>query len=126
MLILIGAEGKDLNSNVSMRFGHSNYFLIFNTETKSVEAYENVGHNKKHENLRELINKGVEVTIVGNIGPHAFETINTSRNKIYLARKMSVKEAIEKFLKGELKQLSEPTAKKSIGHKHSHHNHHND
>jgi predicted Fe-Mo cluster-binding NifX family protein len=116
MLILIGSDGKDLNSPVSMRFGHSNYFLIYNTETKSLEIFENVGHSEKHEELGELIAKGVEAVIVGNIGPHAFESVNTPHSKVYLARKMSVNEAIEKLLKGELQQLNEPTAKKSIGH----------
>jgi len=125
MLILIGSDGKDSSSKVSMRFGHSNYFLIYNTETNSVEVYENSGHYEKHENLKSLIEKGVEAIIVGNIGPHAFETVNTPKSKVYLARKMSVNEAIEKFLKGEPQQLTEPTAKKSIGHsRHNGHHHH--
>lgn len=116
MLILIGSEGKDLNSKVSMRFGHSSYFLIYDTETRSLETYENAGHSEKHEELRKLIEKGVEAVIVGNIGPHAFEAVNTPKSKVYLARKITVNEAIEKLLKGELQQLHEPTAKKSIGH----------
>ncbi|MGB9663615.1 MAG: NifB/NifX family molybdenum-iron cluster-binding protein [Ignavibacteria bacterium] len=116
MLILIGSDGKDLNSKVSLRFGHSNYFLIYDTETNLIETFTNSGHTEKHEDLRRLIDKGVEAIIVGNIGPHAFEVVKTPRSKVYLARKMTVNEAIEKFLKGELQQLHEPTAKKSIGH----------
>lgn len=130
MLILIGSDGKDLTSKVSMRFGHSNYFLIYNTETKKFYAYENKDHDDKHQNLKSFIEKGVEAVIVGNIGPHAFKTVNTPNSKVYLARKMYVDEAVKKFLKGELKQLTEPTAKKSIGHgrfkNHYFHNHQND
>jgi predicted Fe-Mo cluster-binding NifX family protein len=125
MLILINSDGKDLSSKVSMKFGHSNYFLIYNTETNFVEFYENSGHYEKLENLKLLIEKGVEAVIVGNIGPQAFETVNPPQSKVYLARKMSVNYAIEKFQKGELQQLTEPTAKKSIGHsRHNGHHHH--
>lgn len=118
MLLLIGSDGNKLESSVAKRFGHADYFILYNTESKSFEAFENIDEGHNHENLQQFLEKGVEAFIVGNIGPHAFEVINTPKSKVYLAKKMSVQEAIEKFLKGELQQLTEPTAKKSIGHKH--------
>lgn len=39
MLLLTGAEGDSLSSPVSKRFGHSNYFTLFNTETKTFSAF---------------------------------------------------------------------------------------
>jgi len=124
MLVLIGSDGNKLDSPIAKRFGHAEYFIVFNTETKSFEAFENIDEGHNHENLLEFLNKGVEVFIVGNIGPHAFDMINTSKSKVYLARKMSVQESIEKFFKSELKQLTEPTAKQSIGHSHDDRDHH--
>lgn len=127
MLILLGSDGNYLESPIAKRFGHADYFIVFNTEPKSFEAFENIDEEHNHENLQEFLDKGVEAFIVGNIGPHAFEIINTSKSKVYLARTMTVQEAINKFLKGELKQLTEPTAKKSIGHgkdEEHHHQHH--
>lgn len=118
MLILIGSDGDKLESLISKRFGHADYFIKYNTETKSFEAIDNAEEEHNHDNLQKFIEDGVEAFIVGNIGPHAFEIINTQKSKVYLARKMSVQEAIEKYLKGELQQLTEPTAKKSIGHEH--------
>ncbi|MGK9476491.1 NifB/NifX family molybdenum-iron cluster-binding protein [Melioribacter sp. OK-6-Me] len=129
MLILLGADGNNLDSQIAKRFGHANYFILYNTDTKTSEAFENVDEGHKHENLQEFLDKGVEAFIVGNIGPHAFEIINTPKSKVYLARKMSVQDAIEKFLKGELQQLTEPTAKRSIGHgkdREEHGRHHHD
>ena len=116
MLILLGSDGNNLESPIAKRFGHANFLILYNTETKSFEAFDNKdeGHNLK--NLQQFIDKSVEAFIVGNIGPHAFEAINTPKSKVYLARKMFVQEAIDNFLKDELKQLTEPTAKKSIGH----------
>lgn len=116
MLIIIGSDGDKLESPIAKRFGHADYFIIHNTETKSFEAIENYNEGLNHENLQQFLDKGVETFIIGNIGPHAFEIINTPKSKFYLARKMSVQETVDKYLKGELKQLTEPTAKHSIGH----------
>ena len=120
MLILIGSDGNNLESPVAKRFGHANYFILYNTETKNFEAFENLAEEHNHDNLYDFLEKGVEVFIVGNIGPHAFEIINTPKNQVYLARKMSVSESLKKFVGGELEHLKEPTVKKSIGHKHDH------
>ncbi len=116
MLALTGSDGNNLESPVAKRFGHSNYFILFHTNTKTFEAFENREEEHSHKNLEEFLDKGVEAFIVGNIGPHAFEIIDSPKSKVYLARKMNVQEAIEKFQRGELKQLAEPTAKRSIGH----------
>ena len=123
MVILIGADGNKLESPVAKRFGHAEYLIKYNTDSKSFEAFLNNEEGHNHDNLQEFLDNGVEAFIVGNIGPHAFEIINTPGSKVYLARKMSVQEAIDKFLKEELKLLTEPTAKQSIGHGHDHEDH---
>jgi predicted Fe-Mo cluster-binding NifX family protein len=123
MLILLGSDGNNLESLVAKRFGHANYYILFNSESQSFNAFENNDEGHNHDNLRNFLDKGVEVFIVGNIGPYAFEIINTPKSKVYLARKMLVREAIKKFIKGELLQLSEPTAKRSIDHGHHSHRH---
>jgi predicted Fe-Mo cluster-binding NifX family protein len=123
MLILIGSDKKSLESPIAKRFGHANYYILFNSESQSFRAFENNDEGHNHENLRNFLDKGVEVFIVGNIGPYAFEIINTKVSKVYLARKMLVRDAIEKYIKGELMQLSEPTVKKSMEHKHHSHRH---
>ena len=124
MLILIGADGNNLESSVAKRFGHADYYILYNSDTKSFAVDANSEEEHNHENLYDYLDKGVKAFIVGNIGPHAFEIINTPKSKVYLARKMSGQEAVDKLLKGELQQLSEPTAKRSIGHG-DHEHHHN-
>ena len=126
MLILIGSDGNNLESTIAKRFGHANYYILFNSESQSFNAFENNDEGHNHENLRNFLNKGVEAFIVGNIGPYAFEIINTNVSKVYLARKMIVREAIKKVIKGELLQLSEPTVKRSMEHKHHSHRHRHD
>lgn len=119
MLILVSSDSNHLNSSVAKRFGHARYFILYNTETKSFETVENLEHDHHHKKLYMLIEKGVQAFIVSNIGPHAFNVISKSGKKVYLARNMSVQEAIEKFMKDELQQLNEPTIKRSIGHGHN-------
>jgi predicted Fe-Mo cluster-binding NifX family protein len=116
MLIIISSDGNSLESPIAKRFGHANYFILYNTETKSFKSFENKEEEHNHKNLEEFLEKKVEVFIIGNIGPHAFKIINTPKSKVYLARKVSVLQAVEKYLNGELKQLDEPTMKKSIEH----------
>jgi predicted Fe-Mo cluster-binding NifX family protein len=125
MLIIIGSDGNNLESSIAKRFGHAEYFIQYNTETKSFEAFVNNEEGHNHDNLQEFLDNGIEVFIVGNIGPHAFKIINTPKSKIFLARKMTVQESIEKFLKDELKQLTESTVKQSIEHNDDNEHHHN-
>jgi predicted Fe-Mo cluster-binding NifX family protein len=114
MKIFIGCDSSDLTGKISKRFGHANYYLIYDTDSKKSEILVNSEHDEKHEFLLNAINDGVELFIVGNIGPHAFGIINTGNTKVYLARKMTATEALEKFEKNELELLSEPTVKKSM------------
>ena len=116
MLICIGADGNNLKSNVAKRFGHANYLIVFNTETKTFESILNNNEGHNHDNLQEYLDKGVHVFIVGNIGPNAFEILKSGGSKIYLARKMNAGEAVELFSEDGLKELLEPTLKKSIEH----------
>lgn len=126
MLILLSSDGENLESKIAKRFGHANYYIIFDTKTGIFESIKNCNDEHDHENLYEFLDRGVTAFIVGNIGPFAFEIINTPKSSIYLARKMLVNEAIKKFLNGELAQLFKPTLLDSIEHHHEiHHKHHN-
>lgn len=116
MLLLLGSDGNDLESPIAKRFGHAAYYLLYDTETHHLKAFENGEEGHNHDSLRHFLAQGVEAFIVGNIGPHAFDILDTPDSKVYLARKMTGQEAIEQFSQGALQQLSEPTAKRSIGH----------
>ncbi|MBN1302148.1 MAG: NifB/NifX family molybdenum-iron cluster-binding protein [Melioribacteraceae bacterium] len=119
MLILIGSDGRNLEDKVAKRFGHSEFFILYNTETKTFGAHENIDEDHSHSNINDFIEDGVEVFIVGNIGPHSFKVINSRGSRIFLARNMSVGNAIDSYLNGGLKLLTQPTALKSIGHIHN-------
>jgi len=116
MKIFIGTDTAELSSKIAKRFGHANYYIIYNTESKGFEVSSNEEHDEKHSILSEAIGKGVEAFIVGNIGPHAFSILDGDGIKVYLARQMTAEEALNKLVNGELKLLTEPTIKKSMHH----------
>ena len=122
MLVIIGSDGNSLESTIAKRFGQANFYLLYDSETNSFKVFDNKGEGHNHKILEGFLGKGVEAFIVGNIGPHAFEIINTSKSKAYLARKMNVSDSIKKLLNEELEPLTNPTINKSPGHKHKHHN----
>jgi len=114
MKILLATDGKTLESKIAKRFGHANYYLIFNNESKELEARINHGHDDDHSSLADLANEGVTNFVVGNIGPNAFKVLHDKNTKVYLARKYKAKEALEKFFKNELYELTNSTLKRSI------------
>lgn len=114
MKILLATDGKTLESKIAKRFGHANYYLIFDSESKKLDARTNSGHDDNHSSLVDLANEGVTNFIVGNIGPNAFKVLHDKNTKVYLARKYRAKEALDKFLNNELEELTNPTLKRSI------------
>lgn len=128
MKILIGSNGNNLESTISKRFGHAEYFIVYDTQNDSYITYENDDEQHNHDNLNYFLHEiGVKNFIVGNIGPHAFEKINNPDTRIFVARNMTIIEAVNKFKSNELKQITEPTMKHSVNdHDHHHHDHDHD
>ncbi len=114
MKILLATDGKTLKSTIAKRFGHANYYVIFDSESKGIDVRENSGHDDNHSSLLDLTNEGVSKFIVGNIGPNAFSVLNKANCEVYLARKQKAEEALEKLSNNELEKLSNPTLKRSF------------
>lgn len=56
-----------------------------------------------------LVDKNVEVLLTGNVGPNAIDVLNAAKIKIYKADGFSVREAIERYLNGELEEITTPS-----------------
>ena len=116
MKIAVSATDKSLDANVDPRFGRCPYFVIVETEGNKIKKHE-VVENKSVGAMRgagiqaaqTVANKEAEVVITGNIGPNSFQVLSTTGIKIVTGVSGNVKEAIEKYLKGELKETSSPT-----------------
>ena len=121
MKVLIAADGTTLDSSVAKRFGHAPYYLYVDSDTMQVQVIDNTGHHDEtHAIIPQMARRGAEVFITGNIGPHAFQLVRSLNRQVALARKMLVREALEKSQEGKLEILSAPTVKHSF-HDHTHH-----
>ena len=116
MKIAVSATHRSLEANVDPRFGRCMYFIIVETEDNEIKSHE-VMSNEAVQAMRgagiqaaqTIANKGVKVLITGNIGPNAFNVLSQTGIKVVTGVSGSVKEVVEKYLKGELKETSSPT-----------------
>lgn len=98
--IAVASEGTD----VAARFGHCPAFWIYSTENGYIvdEAFvENTGHapGAVPDYLSGL---GVGIVIAGGMGAGAIESLNQRRMIPILGASGDVKEAVERYLRGEL------------------------
>jgi predicted Fe-Mo cluster-binding NifX family protein len=113
MKICITSEGKTLDSKVDSRFGRCQNFIFFDTDTGSFEAQENANAQFQGgagiQSGQLMVSKGVKAVLTGNIGPNAFQTLQAAGVEIFTNASGTVKEAIEKYKKGEFKAVSGPS-----------------
>ena len=119
MKICITSQGNTLDSNVDPRFGRCQHFIIIDTDTMEFEAVENLsiatsgGAGIVSGQL--VSSKGVKVVLTGNVGPNAFQTLQAAGIDVITGVSGSIKEAVEKYKKGELKPIQSPSVNSKFG-----------
>lgn len=112
MKIAITAQGKELSSEIDLRFGRAKWLILIDTESGDFQAHDNAVNLNAAQGAgiqtgQNIANLGVEAVITGNVGPNAFKTLNAANIKIFLAKKQTVQEAIDLFKAGELKEVDQ-------------------
>ena len=120
MKICVTAQGDNLDAQVDPRFGRCQYFIIVDPETFEFEAIENssalASGGAGIQSGQLISSKDVKVVLTGNVGPNAFQTLEAAGIKIVVGMAGgSVKEAIEKFKKGEEKTVDGPSVDSHAG-----------
>ncbi len=119
MKIAISSSGTTLESGVDPRFGRCPYYIIYETENDSFESVENKSGQAAGgagiQAAQIISDMKVESLITGNIGPNAFRVLSATSVKIYSGATGSIKDAIEKFKKGEYKQTGGPDVESHFG-----------
>ncbi len=116
MKIAVSATEGSLDANVDLRFGRCPYYVVFEVEENKIKNNE-ILENAAGQEMRGagitaaqmIANKKVEVVITGNIGPNAFNVLSGTGIKIITGVNGNVKEVVEKYLKGELKETNQPS-----------------
>lgn len=113
MKICISASSASLDANVDSRFGRCPYFVIVDSETMEFNSISNDSINAAHgagiQAAQTVANIGVNVVITGNVGPNAFNVLSASGIKIVTGASGNIREAVEKYKKGQLKEVGNPT-----------------
>jgi predicted Fe-Mo cluster-binding NifX family protein len=120
MKIAVAASGKTLASQVDLRFGRCPYFLIVDSGTNEFEVVENkAGQAARGAGIsaaQVIANKGVDAAMAGNFGPNAVNVLASSGIKIFGGvTGITVKEAIDQYRKGKLKEAIAATDSAGMG-----------
>jgi predicted Fe-Mo cluster-binding NifX family protein len=114
MKIAITTKGGSLESELDPRFGRAQFFIIVDTETGESQVVSNDQNAQASQGAgiqagKNVVETGAEAVITGNVGPKAFRTLQAAGIKIYLCpgESVSVQEALDRFGKGELQEVSE-------------------
>jgi predicted Fe-Mo cluster-binding NifX family protein len=112
MKIAITAKSNILGSDIDPRFGRCNYFLIIDTNTMYCKSIFNesamASGGAGIQAAQTIAKTGVEAVVTGNMGPNAFRTLSAAGIKVFTGADGTVKEVVEKYKKGELKEASSP------------------
>lgn len=114
------SAGQDhLDSPVDPRFGRCAFFLIVDPENMTFQAFPNensaLGGGAGIQSAQFIASRGAQVLITGNCGPNAVRTLSAAGIKVILGQGGTVREAVERFNRGELKPASEPNVTAHYG-----------
>ena len=111
MKICVTATAASLDAQIDPRFGRCSYFVIVDSETMQFEAIPNtaagVSGGAGIQAAQTIANKGVKMLITGNVGPKAFQALSAAGIEVATGAFGTVREAVEKFKRGELSAVSE-------------------
>jgi len=109
MKIAFTAKSNILESEIDPRYGRCSYFLIIDIDTMSFEPISNenamASGGAGIQAAQTIAKAGAEVVVTGNMGPNAFQTLSAAGIKVFTGADGTIKEAIEKYKKGELEKI---------------------
>ncbi len=113
MKICITSTGESLDSVVDPRFGRCAYFIIVDPESLEFKTLVNPSASATGgagiQSAQLVANEGTAAVITGNVGPNAFQTLNSLGIKVYIGATGTIKEVIQQYKEGKYKEMSGPS-----------------
>jgi predicted Fe-Mo cluster-binding NifX family protein len=119
MKVAVSSTGKNLDSVIDPRFGRCSWFVIVETDDMSFEAFSNesvaLGGGAGIQSAQFIVSKGATAVLTGNCGPNAMSALSAAGVKVILGQAETVREAVERFKRGELPSASEANVSSHYG-----------
>jgi predicted Fe-Mo cluster-binding NifX family protein len=119
MKVAVSTTSGGLDDKVSDVFGRAVSFTIVDVEDGEIKNFEIVrndfavrGGGAGVAVSQFLIDKGVNAVITGNVGPNALAVLSSAGVKVYRGSGLTVKDAVEKLVRGELEEITSPSQPK--------------
>lgn len=131
MILLVAAEGPTLDAPISKRFGHAANHIVVDSDGPTIlEAIEHE-HDLPGHGVERFSKWKLDGVISGNVGPGAFEDLDSRNLAVYIVRGATVQEGVAMVVGGDVSATDSPTMKHSIhqhgqdgGHHSGKHHHH--
>ena len=107
MKIAVATNGNSLKDKVALHFGRAKNFLIYDTETKNFEVFENPEIKGKELPPDFLVRKNVNAVIAFSLGQRAVEKFKNYKIEIFKAIEGTIKDNLKNFEKGKLRKIKE-------------------
>ena len=112
MMIAISAKGETLDSNLDLRLGRAERFLLVDSDSEAFSVMSPNTDQKAHgagiQTAQALLKTGIKAVISGDCGPKAFQVFQSAGIPIYSASGGTVREALNAWKKKELPVIGQP------------------
>jgi len=124
MIICLPADGNNENANVSSSFGRCPYYAFYDAESDRFEIVSNPATKAMSgagiQAAQFIVNKGANVVLTVNMGPNSGEVLQEAGVKIITGVAGTLREAVERYKKGEFANVSENVVFSEPKHEHGH------
>ena len=119
MKICITSQGENLESEVDPRFGRCAYFVFVDSETLAFESIKNDQAQAMGgagvQAGKIVVEKEVNTLLTGNVGPNAYQTLNTGGINVITGVTGTVKDTVDRFNRGEFQTTDKPNVESHFG-----------
>lgn len=119
MKIAISSSGPDLDASVDQRFGRCPCFVVVDPGSEKFEVLDNqaamMSGGAGIQAAQMVVNSGVAAVITGNLGPNAADILAAAGVKTYLGISGTVRQVLQQFKAGQLREASGPTVQSHFG-----------
>jgi predicted Fe-Mo cluster-binding NifX family protein len=113
MKLAVTSQGRDLDSLTYIRFDLANYFVVLDTGSGHLTAYDNSrnrggSQNAEFQAAKMVADMGVDAVVTCAVGPQALSALQAGNVDVYVCALGSVRNAIEQFKAGRLRSATKP------------------